>query len=297
MRDLIQRAFFCARFKILLLLRKRAEVILALHTGERRLSRARRPRYGCWWISDMSQPKITIFGKLRFSEESGLEYSFSFGERGEKTVWVKAGPENAHDWPGLGKYPEYPEEKPASTWQQSSAKKAAKEEYDRASEAYDQKLEADPAYRRAQFEVMELQRREPRLIPEFFAIGHANFWCYRDMVLRLESKEPESIRDRTSDVLAIKHFVLRRERQYERVRREVEALENIEKLQGATREPIPDSVRLFVWQRDRGQCVKCGSQQRLEFDHIIPVVKGGSSSERNVQLLCETCNRSKGAAI
>jgi len=117
------------------------------------------------------------------------------------------------------------------------------------------------------------------------------------LVLRLESNEPESLREKSADVLAVKHFVLRRERQYQRVRREVEALENIEKLEGVTRERISDSVRLFVWQRDKGQCVKCGSQQRLEFDHIIPVAEGGSSTERNVQLLCESCNRSKGATI
>src|SRR6266481_823420 len=151
----------------------------------------------------MSQAKITIFGKLRFSEESGLEYSFSFGERRDKAVWVKAGPEYAHDWPGLGKYPEYPEEKPAPSLhsrqafqQWSSAKEAAKEEYDRSCEAYDLKLEADPVYRCAQFELMELQRHEPQPVPAFFAIGHNNIWFYRDLALRLESNEPESIRDK-----------------------------------------------------------------------------------------------------
>jgi 5-methylcytosine-specific restriction endonuclease McrA len=35
----------------------------------------------------------------------------------------------------------------------------------------------------------------------------------------------------------------------------------------------------------------------LEFDHIIPVTSGGSSTERNVQLLYESCNRSKGSTI
>jgi hypothetical protein len=60
------------------------------------------------------------------------------------------------------------------------------------------------------------------------------------------------------------------------------------------REPIPDDVKIFVWQRDRGRCVKCGSDKNLEFDHIIPWTKGGSSSARNIQLLCETCNRGKG---
>jgi len=43
--------------------------------------------------------------------------------------------------------------------------------------------------------------------------------------------------------------------------------------------------------------VKCGRQERLEYDHIIPLVKGGSNTERNIQLLCESCNRSKGSVI
>lgn len=59
------------------------------------------------------------------------------------------------------------------------------------------------------------------------------------------------------------------------------------------RERISEDVKIFVWRRDQGRCVKCGSQEKLEFDHIIPVSKGGSSTSRNVQLLCEPCNRSK----
>ena len=63
------------------------------------------------------------------------------------------------------------------------------------------------------------------------------------------------------------------------------------------RQSISDGVRMFVWQRDGGHCVKCGSQENLEYDHIIPVSKGGSNTARNIQLLCEKCNRSKGANI
>ena len=59
------------------------------------------------------------------------------------------------------------------------------------------------------------------------------------------------------------------------------------------RKPIPDEVKMFVWNRDNGKCVKCGSRESLEYDHIIPVSKGGSNTERNIQLLCEKCNRSK----
>ena len=63
------------------------------------------------------------------------------------------------------------------------------------------------------------------------------------------------------------------------------------------RDPIPDAVKTFVWQRDSGRCVECGTKQRLEFDHIIPLALGGSSSARNLQLLCEGCNRKKGATL
>src|SRR5262249_46282887 len=53
------------------------------------------------------------------------------------------------------------------------------------------------------------------------------------------------------------------------------------------REPIPERVRHEVWRRDGGQCVDCGSRERLEFDHIVPWSKGGSNTARNLELRCE----------
>lgn len=64
--------------------------------------------------------------------------------------------------------------------------------------------------------------------------------------------------------------------------------------EGPARQSISKAVQREVWQRDRGQCVECGSKENLEFDHIIPVSKGGASTTRNIQLLCEPCNRGKG---
>jgi hypothetical protein len=60
---------------------------------------------------------------------------------------------------------------------------------------------------------------------------------------------------------------------------------------------IPGHVRREVWRRDEGRCEECGSRERLEFDHIIPVSRGGSNTARNIRLLCERCNREKGASI
>lgn len=98
-------------------------------------------------------------------------------------------------------------------------------------------------------------------------------------------------------VLRIKHAVLSEENALQKLRREVQAFENFEKIGATLREPIPEQVRMFVWQRDRGRCVRCGCQERLEFDHIIALAHGGSNTERNIQLLCEACNRQKGTNI
>ena len=59
------------------------------------------------------------------------------------------------------------------------------------------------------------------------------------------------------------------------------------------REPISEEVRIMVWRRDGGVCVKCGSRENLEYDHIVPISKGGSNTARNIELLCEKCNREK----
>ena len=67
--------------------------------------------------------------------------------------------------------------------------------------------------------------------------------------------------------------------------------------QGGARQPIPQRVRNEVWRRDEGRCVDCGSRERLEFDHIIPVSKGGANTARNLDLRCEECNRRKAATI
>lgn len=64
-----------------------------------------------------------------------------------------------------------------------------------------------------------------------------------------------------------------------------------------TRKRIPENVRHEVWRRDEGKCVKCSSRRNLEFDHIIPVAEGGSNTARNIELLCEEHNRSKGKKV
>lgn len=49
----------------------------------------------------------------------------------------------------------------------------------------------------------------------------------------------------------------------------------------------------FLRKLKSSPCVNCGSMDRIEEDHIIPVSRGGRHSEGNLQPMCRSCNASK----
>lgn len=142
------------------------------------------------------------------------------------------------------------------------------------------------------------QRRELKLI-----LGNKEFWSYTDQRpgkwadrwffknCEFDTANLDHPDDEIS--LLIRESFDRERKTMERLRTKFEGIDAPER----KREPIPENVRIFVWQRDGGKCVHCGARENLEFDHIIPFSKGGGATERNVQLLCRTCNASKGAQI
>lgn len=63
---------------------------------------------------------------------------------------------------------------------------------------------------------------------------------------------------------------------------------------------VPDSVRARVREAAGDRCGYCLSPQqlvmnKLEIEHIIPRVLGGSDEEANLWLSCGLCNRYKGS--
>jgi 5-methylcytosine-specific restriction endonuclease McrA len=61
---------------------------------------------------------------------------------------------------------------------------------------------------------------------------------------------------------------------------------------------IPARVKRAVEKRDGGQCAfigdsgrRCDATRDIEFDHVMPVAKGGESTVANVRLLCRTHNQ------
>ena len=66
---------------------------------------------------------------------------------------------------------------------------------------------------------------------------------------------------------------------------------------------MTSSLRKKIIKRDDCTCKMCGASTKtepnllLEVDHIIPISKGGLTTEENLQTLCWKCNRSKGSKI
>ena len=62
---------------------------------------------------------------------------------------------------------------------------------------------------------------------------------------------------------------------------------------------MTSQLREYIKQRDNYTCQHCGLSIKdepnllLEIDHIVPLSKGGITTEKNLQTLCWKCNRKK----
>ena len=135
----------------------------------------------------------------------------------------------------------------------------------------------------------------------FFIRRSENFWpvvFFRNRLF-LPERRPINEAERTEIALRVKKAVYDEEAELFGLREAVANMEAAVAFQkfGPKRDPIPEDVKLLVWARDGGSCVRCGSQQNLHFDHIIPVAKGGGNSDTNIQILCQLCNLKKSDKI
>lgn len=66
---------------------------------------------------------------------------------------------------------------------------------------------------------------------------------------------------------------------------------------------MTSKLREYIKKRDNYTCCNCGNSiyaepnLLLEIDHIIPISKGGCTTENNLQTLCWKCNRAKSAKV
>lgn len=120
--------------------------------------------------------------------------------------------------------------------------------------------------------------------------GYDDVWLYQDAIYAINGELSHD-----EEKLLILEYADKERRKFERLKNKFLT----KKSEGLKfeRVRIPEEVRIAVWRRDQGRCARCGNRENLEYDHIVPVSKGGGNTERNIELLCQDCNRAKGNQI
>lgn len=163
---------------------------------------------------------------------------------------------------------------------------------------YDILLGGGPAARKMQIDLPQLLSRSYSPSVPAFLSDRAAIVYFRDRLFMPE-RPPANVSEREEVILRVKKAVYEEAAELSSLRAAVANLEAAIEFQksGPKRDLIPDDVKLVVWARDGGACIRCGSKEGLHFDHIIPVAKGGGNSEANIQILCQTCNLRKSDKI
>ena len=60
---------------------------------------------------------------------------------------------------------------------------------------------------------------------------------------------------------------------------------------------ITRTQRARILERDNYTCQHCGATEQLCIDHVLPVSRGGTSDDDNLQALCMSCNTRKGNSL
>jgi hypothetical protein len=159
---------------------------------------------------------------------------------------------------------------------------------------------------RARSIVLEL---EIILSHEEYELSHAEPVClsfydgrspvlFRDRLF-IPERRVMTVEEREQVVMRAKKVVYDEEFEIASIRAAVSNQEATVEFQNnrSKRDVIPEHVKMLVWTRDGRSCVRCGTSEKLQFDHVIPVAKGGSSDSANIQLLCQPCNLKKSDKI
>jgi 5-methylcytosine-specific restriction endonuclease McrA len=104
-------------------------------------------------------------------------------------------------------------------------------------------------------------------------------WIYRNLFFEIPNNRV--VIDAETGALIVQHWVSKQESQVDKLRQK----ETVRRT--PHRQSIPESVRMYVWQRDKGQCVKCEARADLEYDHI----NSGRSRRQQHRAQCATALR------
>lgn len=109
-------------------------------------------------------------------------------------------------------------------------------------------------------------------LQELFSLGY-------DQFLEFANNEDFLALERGANVMNLDTFIPHTK--YEAVETEI------------TSNEISKEVKDIVLERDNESCAVCHSKVDLDYDHIVPILKGGANTSRNIQLLCRKCRIEK----
>jgi len=119
------------------------------------------------------------------------------------------------------------------------------------------------------------------------------FWLYEKYLLYV-NRSCISKEDYEYIKLKVEEFIFLGKEEVTALKNKVSRLKEMTYLSANKRNTIPDEILSFVLKRDRQECVSCGSKDNLQFDHILPVSRGGNDEPENLRVLCRSCNLSRG---
>jgi 5-methylcytosine-specific restriction endonuclease McrA len=133
-----------------------------------------------------------------------------------------------------------------------------------------------------------------------YAAEQQQQWTYPVLVVRVGERQYWQFQGRfhwdNDDLRPDDVYALLVTRQ-QRARGQVDRAKEMVVMGGAPRRTrrghISDELKHYIWMRDGGRCRHCGSGSEIQYDHVIPVSKGGATSAENLQILCGKCNRRK----
>ena len=119
------------------------------------------------------------------------------------------------------------------------------------------------------------------------------YWFYKKYILWV-NRNCISQDDHRYINLKVEEFVLYGNEEFQRLKDKLNRIKELTSPRGNKRNNIKDEILSFILKRDREECVACGSKDNLQFDHILPLSKGGSDEPENLRVLCRSCNLSRG---
>lgn len=92
--------------------------------------------------------------------------------------------------------------------------------------------------------------------------GQYAVFMFRNLIFAVSGDINDSA-DEEEAILHIKKQTYAEDYKLKRLRQEVEVMERLLSGEGVKREAIPDTVKLIVWNRDEGKCVRCGAREKF----------------------------------